>query len=71
MKTDLIFQILAAILVVIAAVIFWRGNADWAFAAAVLGACSFFLSVRFQIKERLKLRAEAENRKNESAGDEK
>ena len=34
----------------------YQGNTDGVFIAAVLGAVSFFLSVRFQVKERLKLR---------------
>ncbi len=49
-----IFQILAVILIGVAAYFFWQGNTDRAFVAAVLGAVAFFLSVRFQVKERLK-----------------
>lgn len=51
-----IFQILAAILAGIAAFFLWKGNTDGAFVAAVLGAVSFFLSIRFQVKERMKQR---------------
>lgn len=47
-----IFQILAAILAGIAAFFLWKGNADGAFVSAVLGAVCFFLSIRFQVKER-------------------
>jgi uncharacterized membrane protein len=50
------FQILAVILIGVAAFFLWRGNTDAVFISAVLGAVSFFLSVRFQVKERLKKR---------------
>ncbi len=52
------FQILAVILIGVAAFFLWRGNTDGVFITAVLGAVSFFLSVRFQVKERLKKRDE-------------
>ncbi len=48
------FQITAVILIGVAAYFLWNGNTDGAFIAAVLGAVAFFLSVRFQVKERLK-----------------
>jgi len=50
------FQILAVILIGVAAFFLYQGKTDGVFIAAVLGAVSFFLSVRFQVKERLKLR---------------
>ncbi len=50
------FQILAVILIGVAAFFLWRGNTDGAFISSVLGAVSFFLSIRFQVKERLKKR---------------
>jgi len=50
------FQILAVIMIGVAAFFLYRGNTDGVFVATVLGAVSFFLSVRFQVKERLKLR---------------
>lgn len=56
-----IFQIVAVILAGIAAYFLWQGNGDGAFVSAVLGAVSFFLSVRFQVKERNKQREEEEN----------
>ena len=59
-----IFQILAVILAGVAAYFLWRGNGDGAFVSAVLGAVSFFLSVRFQVKERNRLR-EIERAKEE------
>ena len=49
-----IFQILAVILAGVAAYCLWAGNNDRAFVSAVLGSVSFFLSVRFQVKDRLK-----------------
>jgi len=50
------FQITAVILIGVAAFFWWRGNADGLFIAAVFGAVSFFLSVRFQVKGRLNAR---------------
>ena len=51
-----LFQILAVILAGIAAFFWYRGNNDALFVAAVLGAVCFFLSYRFQVKERIKQR---------------
>ncbi len=51
-----LFQILAVILIGVAAYFLWTGNKDGTFVAAVLGAVAFFLSIRFQVKERLKQR---------------
>jgi hypothetical protein len=63
------FQILAVILAGVAAYFMWQGSADRAFASAVFGAVSFFLSIRFQVKERLTEREaereEAERRREE------
>lgn len=59
MKTERIFQIVAVILAGIAAYFLWSGNSDGAFVSAVLGCVAFFLSVRFQVKER-NLEREAE-----------
>ncbi len=53
MKTERIFQILAAILVCIAAYFFWMENKDGIFVSLVLAACAFFMNVRFQAKARL------------------
>lgn len=47
------FQILAVVLIGVTAFFFWKQNADWAFAGAVLAACSFFLSLRSQFKARI------------------
>lgn len=51
-----IFQITAVILIGIAAYFLWRGNNDGMFVAAVVGAVCFFLSIRFQVKDRLESR---------------
>ena len=49
-----IFQIVAVILIGVAAYFLWRGNTEGVFVSAVLGAVAFFISFRFQVKERLK-----------------
>lgn len=65
-----LFQILAVILIGVAAFFLWRGNTDGLFVSAVLGAVCFFLSVRFQVKERLDKRAAAEEaQKAKDAGE--
>lgn len=56
-----VFQIVAVILAGIAAYFLWQGNGDGAFVSGALGAVSFFLSVRFQVKERNKEREAIEN----------
>ena len=58
---DRIFQAVAAILVGFAAYFFWLGNSDGAFVAVVVGCVAYFLSVRFQAKERNRVR-DAERR---------
>ena len=64
---EIFFKILAVILAGVAAYFLWQGSADRAFIAAVFGAVSFFLSVRVQVKERLRLREieEEEKRRRE------
>jgi hypothetical protein len=49
---DRVFQIVAVIVAGVAVYFLWAGNNDAAFVAAVLGSVAFFLSVRFQVKER-------------------
>jgi hypothetical protein len=39
-----------------AAFLLWKENNDWAFACGVLAVCSFFLSIRFQFKARIRER---------------
>ncbi len=51
-----IFQITAVILIGVAAFFLWNGNTDGLFISAVAGAVCFFLSIRFQVGERLKQR---------------
>lgn len=50
------FQIFAVVLAGIAAYFYWQDNIDYMFVTAVLGAVSFFLSIRFQVKGRLTAR---------------
>jgi multisubunit Na+/H+ antiporter MnhB subunit len=59
--TERIFQIAAVVLAGTAAYFLWRGNADGAFISGVAGAVSFFLSVRFQVRERNRQREAEEN----------
>ena len=48
-----IFQVLAVVLLGVAAFSLYRQDTDLAFETGVLAACSFFLSYRFQIKDRI------------------
>jgi len=57
---DRIFQAAAVILAGVAAYFLWVANKDGAFVSAVLGCVAFFLSIRFQVKERNRIR-EAED----------
>jgi hypothetical protein len=59
---DRIFQIIAVGLIGLAAYFFWTGSTDAAFASAVLGCVSFFLSVRVQMKERNRILEEHRKR---------
>lgn len=54
-----LFQILAVVMAAAAGVLFWLGNTDGLFIAAVLGAVCFFISIRFQVKQRNEQRAAA------------
>lgn len=47
-----LFQLLAVVLAGVAAYFLWTGSSDAAFICVVLGAVSFFLGIRSQIKER-------------------
>lgn len=62
MIIERIFQIVAVILAGVAAYFLWKGNGDGAFVSGVLGAVSFFLSVRFQVQERNKQREAEQDR---------
>ncbi|HSI88575.1 MAG TPA: hypothetical protein VK918_05935 [Pyrinomonadaceae bacterium] len=68
MIIERIFQVTAAALAGAAAYFFWQGSPDAGFIAVVLGSVAFLLSVRFQVKERNRLR-EAE-RERAMAGSE-
>ena len=56
---DVLFKIVAAGLIVAAAYFYWTGNTDGMFVSLVLAAVSFLLSLRFQIKARMRQRADA------------
>lgn len=62
---ELVFRIVAVILIGIAAYFLWQKNGDATFIAAVLGAVAFFLSIRFQVKGRLEEREEERRRLEE------
>jgi hypothetical protein len=55
------------ILAGIAAYFLWSGNSDGAFISAVVGCVAFFLSVRFQVKERNRLREESRDAMNDDS----
>jgi len=61
---EFVLQVIAAVLLTIAAFFFWRGDSDWLFACVVLSICVFFLSMRFRIKARM-LQSEAEQTPDE------
>jgi len=72
MTIERIFQILAVLLAGIAAYFYWKGNGDGTFISAVLGCVAFFLSVRFQVMERNRVRdAERDEREKEIEGKER
>jgi hypothetical protein len=52
-KNQRIFQILAVFLAALSAYFYWQANSDGAFFFLVTSACSYFLSIRFEAKERL------------------
>lgn len=52
-----IFQIAAVIMAIVASYFLWIGNSDYTFVAIVLACLAFFLSIRFQVKERNRIRA--------------
>ncbi|HMQ03770.1 MAG TPA: hypothetical protein PKD26_07630 [Pyrinomonadaceae bacterium] len=60
------FQIASFALALIAAWFLWSGNMDGAFVSAVLGSVSFFLSIRWQVKDRIRTR-EAEEQDEDQA----
>jgi len=61
-----VFQIFAVVLAGAAAYFLWAGNKDYTFIAVVLGCLSFFLSIRFQVKNRNIARERERNRQSET-----
>lgn len=57
MNYERLFQLLAVIFGAAGAFFLYRGSTDAMFVSGVVGAACFFLSIRFQIKERLDERA--------------
>jgi hypothetical protein len=57
----LAFQLIAVVLAAIAAYFLWNDDTESMFVAAVLGAVSLLLSIRFQVKGRLKDREAEQN----------
>lgn len=64
MKTERIFQIVTVLLIGVAAYFYWTGYTDGVFAAAVLASASFFLGIRFEMKERNDRRQEEARRES-------
>jgi hypothetical protein len=62
-----VFQISAVVLAGVAAYFLWAGNNDGAWVAGVLGAVSFFLSVRTQVTARNAEREAEQHRQLEAA----
>ena len=56
MIIERVFQIVSIVLAAAAGYLFWIGQRDYTFVAAVLACLCFFLSIRFQVKERNKIR---------------
>ena len=64
-----LFQTTAVVLAIVAAYYFWTGSKDSAFVSIVLGCVAFFLSVRFQVKERNRRREAEAEAESEAAGE--
>ncbi|MBK9155559.1 MAG: hypothetical protein IPM25_15345 [Chloracidobacterium sp.] len=62
-----LFQVAAVVLSVLAVYFYWAKNNDGMYVAAVMAAVSFFLSIRFQVKERNRLREIEDGRANDVA----
>ena len=62
---EMTFKILAAVFIGLAAVFLWLENRDGTFVSAVLGCICFFLSIRFQVKQRVDHRAAELRREKE------
>ncbi len=57
-------KILAAVLIGAAVYFYNIGQSEYTFAAAAVGVCAFFMSMRFAIKKRLTATAESEQEDN-------
>ena len=66
MNYELLFRLLAMMFIAASAYFLWTGNREGAFVTGALGACSYFLSLRVQIKRRLRQREEDEKAAAES-----
>lgn len=58
-------KILAVVLIGAAVYFYNTGQSDYTFAAAAVGICAYFLSMRFAIKKRLKAAAETSQKDDE------
>lgn len=67
---DRIFQGLSAVLVGVAIFFWYKENSDWTFAAVVCAIASFFIGMRFQMKERIRQADEEEAAANQIIEDE-
>ena len=65
MKLDRVFQIVAVVLAGVTVYFLWQSKTDSAFVSIVFACVAFFLSIRFQVKERN--RAREEEREKEQA----
>jgi hypothetical protein len=54
MPIKLIFKIIAILFIPVAIYLYWQSNMDGVFIAAVLGSVCFFLSIRFDLREKVK-----------------
>jgi chromate transport protein ChrA len=53
MNWERAWMIASALLLIVAAVFLWRNNLSTAFVIAALGACSWFLSYRAQMRSKI------------------
>jgi hypothetical protein len=64
---DRVFQIISIALLAVAAYFFWTRYMEGAFVSVVLACVSFFLSIRFQMKERNRMHEEERKNQEPSA----
>jgi hypothetical protein len=53
MTWERVWMIASGVLLLVAAVFLWRNNLSAAFVTAALGACSWFLSYRVQLRKKI------------------